>query len=55
MNYSNEKREIDDIQKIKQFLGGLGFVCNSFPSAQHLIYSKNMDIVIIKNNETKEK
>jgi len=40
--------ESDDIKKIKEFLSGLGFVCNSYPTAQNLIYSKNGDTIIIK-------
>ena len=50
---SIEKKELSDIEKIKHFLLDLGFVCNSYPSAQHLIYSKNEEIIIIKNNEKK--
>ena len=51
MKISSEKREVNDIEKIKKFLVELGFVCNSYPSAQHHIYSKNRDTIIIKNNE----
>jgi len=51
---SIEKKELSDIEKIKHFLLDLGFVCNSYPSAQHLIYSKNEDIILIKNNEKNE-
>jgi len=46
-----EKSKSSDIEKVKKFLVGLGFICNSYPSAQHLIYSKDGEIVIIKNNK----
>ena len=49
MKSSSEKRKLNDIEKIKNFLVGLEFVCNSYPSAQNLIYSKNEDVVIIRN------
>jgi hypothetical protein len=51
MKISSEKRKTDDIKKVKTYLLGLGFVCNSHPSSQNLVYSKNMDIIIIKNNK----
>ncbi len=51
MKISSEKRELADIEKIKKFLDGLGFVCNSYPSAQNHIYSKNRDIVIVRNSK----
>lgn len=51
MKIIGEKKESSDIEKIKNFLVGLGFVCNSYPSAQHLIYSKDGETVIIKNNK----
>jgi hypothetical protein len=41
-----------DIEKVKRFLEGLGFLCNSCSSAQHLVYSKNVDVIIIKNNKS---
>lgn len=53
MNISREKTKSSDIEKIKNYLLRLGFVCSSYPTAQCLIYSKNSDIVIIKNNEEK--
>ena len=49
MKVTSEKRSLTDIEKIKNFLIELGFVCNSFPSSQNLIYSKNKEIIIIKN------
>ena len=49
MENSKEKKETDEIKKIKKFLLGLGFICNSSPNAQHLIYSKKRDVIIIKN------
>jgi len=45
------QKEKNDIEKIKKYLLDLGFICKSYPSAQHLIYSKNKDIIIIKNNK----
>jgi len=47
----NEKMELSDIAKIKRYLITLGFVCNSNPSAQNLIYNKKEDTVIIKNRK----
>ena len=38
-----------DVEAIKKFLIGLGFVCNSNPSAQNLVFCKNKEVVIIKN------
>ena len=46
-----EKKKSSDIEKVKNFLVGLGFVCNSYSSAQHLIYSKDGETVLIKNNK----
>ena len=40
MESSREKKESNDIEMIKHYLVGLGFICNSYPSAQHFIYSK---------------
>ncbi len=51
MKISQEKRKTDDIKRIKNYLLGLGFVCNSHPSSQNLIYSKNTDVIVIKNNK----
>ena len=56
MKNSIEKKELEYIEKIKKFLVELGFVCNSYPSAQNLVYSKNKTVVIIKNKfDKKEK
>jgi len=49
MKISRKKKEMNDIEKIKNFLAGLGFVCQSQPSSQNLIYSKKGDIIIIRN------
>ena len=51
MKISREKKEMNDIEKIKNFVVGLGFICQSHPSSQNLIYSKKGDIIIIKNNK----
>jgi len=40
----------NDLEKIKEFLVKLGFVCNSNPTAHHLIYTKDKETIIIKNN-----
>ena len=45
-----ENKKLSDIEKVENFLIELGFVCNSYRSAQHLIYSKSGETVIIKNN-----
>lgn len=45
------KEELDDIKKIKNFLIELNFSCNSYPTSQYLIYSKNDKFVMIKNNK----
>ena len=47
---TNSKKDMNDVDKIKQFLMDLGFECNSFPSAQNLIYAKDGETIIIKNN-----
>jgi len=44
-----ENKDNDDIEKVKKYLSGLGFVCNSDPTAQNLVYSKNEELLIIKN------
>jgi hypothetical protein len=44
-------KELSDIEKIKNFLIELGFICQSQPSSQNLIYSKKGETVIIKNNK----
>ncbi len=46
------KNQGSDIEKIKNFLVSLGFICNSYPSAKHLIYSKDGETVVIKNRHT---
>jgi len=51
MEITEEKKKSGDIEEVKKFLLNLGFVCNSYPSAQHLIYSKNGETVTIKNNK----
>ena len=51
MKDSGEEKEVEDIVKVKDFLVELGFACNSYPSAQNTLYSKNGDIIIIKNNK----
>ena len=51
MKKSSKEREINDIEKIKNYLVKLGFVCDSYPSSQNLIYSKKGDVIIIKNNK----
>lgn len=51
MKNTGEKKNLNDIEKIKNFLLELGFVSNSHLSSQNLIYSKKGDIIIIKNNE----
>ena len=48
MKCLNEKNESSEIKKIRKFLDELGFTCNSYPSAQNLVYSKNGDTIIIK-------
>jgi hypothetical protein len=53
MKISNMQSGVEDIDKIKNFLVELGFICDSYPSAQCQVYSKNSEIVIIKNNEKK--
>lgn len=47
----NKKKNNDDISKIINFLLKLNFKCNSFPSSQQQIYSKNEDVIVIKNNK----
>lgn len=51
MKISREKKEMNDTEKIKNFLVGLGFTCQSQPSSQNLIYSKKGDVIIIKSNK----
>jgi hypothetical protein len=51
MSISRKKEVLSDIEKLKKFLLGIGFVCKSYPSAGNLIYSKKGKVVIIKNEE----
>ena len=51
LKISREKKEMGDIEKIKNFIIGLGFTCQSHPSSQNLIYAKKEDVVIIKNKK----
>jgi len=44
-------KELSDVEKIKNYLIGLGFICRSQSSSQNLIYSKKGDVIIIKNGE----
>jgi len=48
-----KSKELNDIEEIKKSLMVLGFICNSSPAAQHLIYSKNGEVVMIKNRKSK--
>ena len=48
-----KNKEVNDTEKIKNFLVKLGFICNSLPSSQNLIYSKNGEVVMIKNSKRK--
>jgi len=43
--------ENNDIDKVKNYLLNLGFKCNSYPTAKHLIYSKEGEKVVIKNSK----
>ena len=52
MKNTEKDKELNDIEKIKIFLEELGFICNSSPSAQHLIYSKKGEVVMIKNRRS---
>ena len=49
MKNKNKNKQKDDIERIKDFLINLGFICNSFESAEHLIYSKKKNVIIIRN------
>ena len=40
MKISREKKELSDVEKIKNFLLRLGFATNSYISYQNLIFSK---------------
>jgi hypothetical protein len=49
MKHIEEIEELNDRQQIQQLLVELGFTCSSFPTAQNLIYSKDGEVVVIKN------
>jgi hypothetical protein len=51
MRNTEKNKELNDKENIKNFLVKLGFICNSSPSSQHLIYSKNGEVIIIKNSK----
>ena len=51
MKKTGKNKELNDEEKIKNFLVKLGFICNSSPSSQSLIYSKNGEVVMIKNSK----
>ena len=57
MKNIEQSKELDDIKKIKNFLEKLEFICDSSPSSQNMIYTKNGEVVMIKNrkNERGEK
>ena len=57
MKNIGQNKELDDIKKIKNFLEKLEFICDSSPSSQNMIYTKNGEVVMIKNtkNERGEK
>jgi hypothetical protein len=47
---TNTEKELNDVEKIKNFLMKMGFVCKSYPTAQNLVYSKDGETIIIRNN-----
>jgi hypothetical protein len=49
MDNETENNQLNDIEQVKNFLITLGFKTTSDPSAQHLIYCKETDTVIIRN------
>lgn len=51
MNNKGRNRKLDDIKKIKNFLEKLEFICDSSPSSQNMIYTKNGEVVMIKNRK----
>jgi hypothetical protein len=55
MEKGKQKNQESDIEKIKIFLINLGFVLNSYPSADNLIYSKDGETVVIKNRQKLKK
>jgi len=46
-----KKVELNDIDKIKNFLDDLNFKCQSEPFSENLIYVKEGNIIIIKNKK----
>lgn len=50
MKVEKGKEGNENIEKVKEYILNLGFVCNSDPSAQNLVYSKNEELLITKNN-----
>jgi hypothetical protein len=53
MENTRKNKELEDIKKIKNFLLKLGFICDSSPSSQNLIYSKDGEVIMIKNRRSK--
>jgi hypothetical protein len=49
MNQNSKTTDMNDIEKVKEYMQRLGFICISFPTSKNLVYSKNGDIIIIKN------
>lgn len=48
------KEDANDIEKVKSFILELGFDCISYPSAENLIYKKDGETILIKNNGHKK-
>ena len=55
MKNTGKNKEINDIKKIEDFLSNLGFICDSFPFSQNLIYSKDGEVIIIKNRKNEKR
>jgi hypothetical protein len=51
METSIGSRGLSDIKKINNYLISLGFICKSQPSSQNQIYSKNGNVIIVRNNK----
>lgn len=51
VNNMNKLEGKNDTKKIKKYLEKMGYVCTSSPSAQNIVYSKNKEVVIIKNSK----
>jgi len=51
MKKTGKNKKLNDIEKIKNFLLKLGFICSSSASSQNLIYSKDREVVMIKNSK----